>query len=915
MNRLRTLRRELFDIRPGEHSRTWFMFFYLLFVLFAYYILKPVSRSMFLTKFDVDKLPWLYILIAAFGGLLAYLYSKLAARSSLASAVFWTMVISVASLAVMWAFIGFPWMVYVLNIWVSLFSIVLVSQGWLVASNLFDAREAKRLYPLLGMGMVIGAAFGGEFTNRTALLVGTRNLLLASSVLVVLAYLSFRLAIRSAPAELHHARAGDKKETEFSFGGIVRDISHLRHLQTIIAIMVVMYLVDTLVEYQFQVSARTSYKGDHLTAFFGQFYGLYLNVTEFALQLLLTSAVVRRFGVGGTLQIAPVSIALASIATAASPGVLASGGVRLAEAATRYTFNRTGMELLYMPLPGEVRNRIKAFIDICVDRLSRGVAGVLLLLMTTTALNLGVQGISVVVMALCIPWIYVSYLARREYVASVRKRFEARQLDFEASRLAVNDPATLVFLEETARGDSPRQAAYALSLLAQAPGYDVRPLLSTLGESRHETIRDKAYEIAAQLHWDGLLARASRERDERARSAVPYILAVTPDREAVAESLMNDANPEVVAGALTALEGHRDLAQRIVTKEWLDRAVAAADPQMRARAATAIGARGDEGLGGLLEALLHDSDPEVVRSACRAAGALRNPAYTWELVGQLENSRVQGEAIGALSRYGDPVCQTLSAVLLDERQAPRVRRRVPRVLRKIGTQRAVDVLLKGIALTDLNVRTAALKGLNRLREDAPGLDFDGRFLTAQILSEARYYFELSAALAPFRGIGDGRPAVRLLVRSIQERLAGSLERLFRMLGLQYPPKEIYSVYRAIAHREHEAAAAALEFLDNTLDPALKRTLLPILDAPEHVLERGRELFGVKSRTAQDAVREIIRSEDPWLRICATAAAAELGMRSLVPDIASAAQGAGGDFELVARAAGASLAAQETAWPS
>src|SRR5688572_5777769 len=47
---LRSLRRKLFDIRPGEHLRTWSMFFYLLFVLFAYYILKPVSRAMFLTK-------------------------------------------------------------------------------------------------------------------------------------------------------------------------------------------------------------------------------------------------------------------------------------------------------------------------------------------------------------------------------------------------------------------------------------------------------------------------------------------------------------------------------------------------------------------------------------------------------------------------------------------------------------------------------------------------------------------------------------------------------------------------------------------------------------------------------------------------------------------------------------------------
>ena len=147
MNHLRSLKRQMFDIRPGEHLRTWAMFSYLLCVLFAYYILKPVSRSMFLTKFDIDKLPSLYILIAAFGGVFAYLYSKLAAKTSLRTAVFWTMALSVACLVGMWMLIHLPWMIYVLNIFVSLFSIVLVSQGWLVASNIFDAREAKRLVP------------------------------------------------------------------------------------------------------------------------------------------------------------------------------------------------------------------------------------------------------------------------------------------------------------------------------------------------------------------------------------------------------------------------------------------------------------------------------------------------------------------------------------------------------------------------------------------------------------------------------------------------------------------------------------------------------------------------------------------------------------------------------------------------
>src|ERR1700733_4648014 len=101
MHHLANLTRRVFDIRPGEYLRLWAMFFYLLFVLFAYYIVKPVSRAMFLTKFDIDKLPVLYILIAVFGGILAYFYSKLATKVSLNAAISWAMGLSILTLVVM----------------------------------------------------------------------------------------------------------------------------------------------------------------------------------------------------------------------------------------------------------------------------------------------------------------------------------------------------------------------------------------------------------------------------------------------------------------------------------------------------------------------------------------------------------------------------------------------------------------------------------------------------------------------------------------------------------------------------------------------------------------------------------------------------------------------------------------------
>src|SRR5262245_12074726 len=113
MRQIRNLWRQFYDVRPGEYLRTLFMFCYLLFVLFAYYILKPVSRAMFLNRFDIDDLPYLIILVAIGGGVLAFLYSKLAVRTSLSVAVFWSTALFVASLVVMWWLIGMhlQWMI------------------------------------------------------------------------------------------------------------------------------------------------------------------------------------------------------------------------------------------------------------------------------------------------------------------------------------------------------------------------------------------------------------------------------------------------------------------------------------------------------------------------------------------------------------------------------------------------------------------------------------------------------------------------------------------------------------------------------------------------------------------------------------------------------------------------------------
>src|SRR5260370_15257308 len=109
-----TMWRKLFDVRKGEYARTLFMSLYLLCVMVAYYILKPVSAAMFLNKFNIDKLPYLYILIAIAVGVLAYLYTRIALKSSLTTPLSLTMLIVIVCLIAVRCLIALklPWMFY-----------------------------------------------------------------------------------------------------------------------------------------------------------------------------------------------------------------------------------------------------------------------------------------------------------------------------------------------------------------------------------------------------------------------------------------------------------------------------------------------------------------------------------------------------------------------------------------------------------------------------------------------------------------------------------------------------------------------------------------------------------------------------------------------------------------------------------
>lgn len=914
MRALRSLWRGAFDVRPGEHSRIVLLGLYFASIMVASNILKPVSWGLFLNRFDASRLPYLYILIAAAGGLVSYLYTRVAVVASLEAAVATATAVCVALVLVFWALIdvGSSGLLYAFSVFVSLVGLVFLAQGWLIAGTLFDSREAKRLYGLLGLGAILGAAAGSSVTALAAARWGTKNLLLAAALFVAIAYCSLKgaaiAARRSGPVRPTQPQLAAARQL-FRFRDLAVALARYRHLQAIVGLIAVTFCVEVLAEFQFNALAKEAFSGDQLTAFLGRFNVLLSGVTFF-LQVFLTTLVVARLGVGRTLAIAPLAVGTASIGVLAAPGLLAASLTRLGEAATRYSINRTAIELLYLPLPADLKARTKAFVDVVMDRFGRGVAA--LMLLGLTAGWAAPQRLSLVLVVLAGGWLMLAWHARREYTATVRRRIEARRLNLAEARVSVQDSETLRLLEHVASGPNPRQVIYALSLLGEAPRYEPGPLLEQVIRHPAPEVRAKVYELARAAGYPGLLSRALDEvragrapPPELAAEAVAYVLAVSPQAEALASELLAAGDP-VVAEAVLRRAAKRGLIETLVSDHWVIARAHSNEPALRALAAVSLGLRGRPAPALLLQ-LLDDPVASVALAAIGSAGRLGCSECLETVIRCLGQPRRRGAAIEALIAYGEWICSVLAAQVLSETSPLRVRRQIPRVLAGLASQSAAEALERCLAVADIEVRAAVLKALSKLRQRAPQLQFDRERITDQIRREAGSYYELYASLERFRASRPGGPAADLLARTLEARLDQTLDRLFRLLGLQYPPGPIYAAYRAVVHRRREELGSAIEFLDSVLEPRLKSILLPVVDGSPYLIDVGRDVFGIQIPDLEAAIRHQIRRDDPWLVACAVAAAAELRLSGLKADIAVLARRQDGQVAPVARRAEAALA--------
>ena len=174
-------------IKAGEGRKVGLTFFYFFLVITAYYVIKPASRSLVLGDLGSRLVPYWDLISALLMGPMVALFSRLVDRVEkrrLVTVTFWSIAVC---LLVFWKLLQWPhrWVAAAFYIWVSIFSVLVVTLFWLVANDLYHPREAKRLFGFIGSGGILGGIVGSSIAAVGASMFGTEQLLLCSAAILL----------------------------------------------------------------------------------------------------------------------------------------------------------------------------------------------------------------------------------------------------------------------------------------------------------------------------------------------------------------------------------------------------------------------------------------------------------------------------------------------------------------------------------------------------------------------------------------------------------------------------------------------------------------------------------------------------------------------------------------------------------
>lgn len=827
--RLEKLLKRFGDVRGREAQAALILSGLFFLITVTFYIIKPVKES-FLIGFSSPRW-WSYadlataLLIGFVVALNARLLDRLPRRTYLTA----SLLFFIGSLLSFWyvfeiykqglvaspvadpsgmAFLlwaqeaiadSWPLPVLLFSLWADIFIAMSVTQFWISVNDVFDPHQAKRLVGLF----VSGGLFGGIVGSAAAALmtfarvIQPEDLLLVCPFLLILALVLVNVAY--AGQRRIDAAAGDDRIARTSKVGYLesfRTVRRDRYLALLASMLAAAMIAGALINYQFKTVVKSIYQGDQArTSFIAVFFMVILAVST-VFHLLTTGRVLKSYGIRWAISLAPVVLLLGSAAVFVIPAgamLVWAWVARGADKGFDNTLSQSVRELLYVPVASDVKYRAKIFIDIFVNKFATGIgAGLWLLLNYFRRFAYRAEPLVIiretgfVVLFFLLLWLALTRLVYREYPAVLKKDLGQLWMDGQQVVDQHIDERLVREVFEAIQSRERSTTLYYMNVFNLVRSNSLTPELKELLGIKRDELKARAMDalldVGGGVFYPGL-EEAITDTAFQQEIDLIYLL---PSYQKIMDGRLG----EIAASA-----------------SELDRIEAANSICRMAPSPSTLAA---------LARLLQDPSSEVALYALNSAAVHQRPEHVPLILRLLGNPMTAAEAKTALAAYGPGVEDRLAAALASPDEPVEVRRAIPEVLARLGTQAAADILVAELARRRDDMEQPLVDALYKIRNDQPQVRFREKDLRP----------ELQALIRKACDVVLNPPGS---AEALKAQLDIRIKRVFDLLTLIYPRKDIVNDYQNILQGTPKLVDYALEHLDNLLERDDKELLFPLIE--------------------------------------------------------------------------------------
>lgn len=389
------------------------------FIILAYYMVKPASRSIFLDHFSAEQLPYVWIGSALMLGLLMPIYNRIVNRLDrrhlvIASCLFFGILLGSFGLLFRSGHTG-PANAVIFYIFIDILSVALVEQFWSLTNSSYISETGSRWYGLVGSGGLAGGLVGGALASwllRSTALVTYDMLLVGAVMLVGIAIYTYFLARTKLYSEKNISIRPTGLEDFLSLRSLMRN-----HYMALIVITVLLtQFIEPIVEYQFMSYVEQAHPERELrTAFLSSFLSI-LGGFALLINLLVTPIILRKLGTIAGMLVQPVLLMITAGVFYGSANLLTGSIMKISDRGLSYSINRAAKEMLYVPVDPVLTYRAKAWIDMFGYRLFKIVGSTMVLGLTQWfSVRWMPADFSLLVIPACIIWMGAALALRKDY--------------------------------------------------------------------------------------------------------------------------------------------------------------------------------------------------------------------------------------------------------------------------------------------------------------------------------------------------------------------------------------------------------------------------------------------------------------------------------------------------------------------